>query len=70
MIQTIDFECKECGEVIFNMPKINVQRHMLKHKIDQLDDVSVFRIMHKDYYVDYIGQAISKIQKGTMPKDW
>ncbi len=70
MQQSIDFECKECGEVCFNMPKIEVQRHMLKHKIDLLADVDIYRIAHKDYYVDVIGQAISRLPKGTMPKGW
>jgi len=70
MQQTIDFECKECDEVIFNMPKIEVQRHMLKHKIDQLGDVDILRIAHKDYNVDYLGQTIARIPKGTLPKGW
>ena len=70
MQQMIDFECKECGEVTFNMPKIEVQRHMLKHKIDQLGESDIYRIAHRDYIVDEIGQAISKIPRGTMPKGW
>jgi len=61
---------KECEEVVFNMPKIEVQRHMLHHKVDPISEFDIFRIAHKDYNVDYLGQTVSSIPKGTLPKCW
>jgi hypothetical protein len=43
---------------------------MLHHKIDQISELDIFRIAHKDYNVDYIGQTVSRIPKGTLPKGW
>jgi hypothetical protein len=43
---------------------------MLHHKIDQISEIDIFRIAHKDYNVDCLGQIVSSIPKGTLSKDW
>ena len=75
MIQTIDFECSICGDVIFNMPKFEVQKHVTKHKLDQLDEKQLVEIGKRmDWYIQGITKRWSPEplvkQEGTLPKGW
>ena len=51
-----DFQCSNCGNVIFDMPESKIPKRVLIHSLDELDEKDLINIATRFAY-NYIGHA-------------